>query len=387
MRIVIAFWMAMYALIGIALGARYFESRQPLFESDVAVLTAANIGQLELTGELPGSRFEIPFFDPHNRLIMVANSRVRIFDLTSGKHLGDLYTDPTCNGLNRLFGCIDLYAPYSTTSALSDDGAYLAMATLGYFGQEIRVWHMQTGEFVETISLQSSNTSTVVFFPNSHTLLYTYPQQGLWRFNADTRILQQVDTDNVQQVLSVTDERVFYATTNNLVKSVGEGWQVEVSSTPTGVSGLSVALVSPDGRYLVSQLANNDLQLHNLASGTVRALVSHQQPVSAIVFSTNMHHMFSADLDGTLIQWDVASGDVLWRYEQRQAGQWSLVVGKQDDILIAQNWAGLSAWDITSGTRLLDIEFDSPVSTNTMYISPDGRFLVTQDGRIYGVRK
>lgn len=385
MRILVAFWFTVYGVIGVALGVRYYEIHRPLFETNVAVLTADNINRLEVIGELPGNAYEVPFFDPNGRLAMVSNTKARLYDLSSGKRLGDLYTNPTCSGLTRIFGCFDPYAYYYAAAALSPDGKYMAIIGNQFNGHEIRVWNMENGWHVETLRMMVPAASGVIFFPNSHVLLYTNPQQGLWGFNADTKITQQLDPDDAQRFLAATDDRVYYLTSGNSVRSVGTNLQVEEHFG--NIANATVATVSPDGRYFVGQLATNELLLQGLQTQRVRRLNGHQQAVTALVFSHDMRYMFSADTDGTIIQWDVESAGLVRQIVANQGGQWSLALGSQNDILIARNWGIIAAWDVGTGTRLLRIELDRSVSSNSIYLSPDGRFLVTEDGRMFGVVK
>jgi WD40 repeat protein len=72
---------------------------------------------------------------------------------------------------------------------------------------------------------------------------------------------------------------------------------------------------SPDGKTGISGLADGDLVLWDLQSGTeLRRFSGHTGPVFAVKFSPDGRTILSGSMDQSLILWDAASGQPVRRF-------------------------------------------------------------------------
>lgn len=388
MRILVIFWSVVYLLMAVVIGAAYLAQNQPAFEADAAILTRDNAAEIGVLGRLSTSSSNVPYFDPDQRLIMVGSSRVMVYDMTNGNRLGRLNTNPDCGEWSRVFGCFDTFSYYNTLHAISDDGRYLAISGYQFAAQSVRVWDLRNADLVETLTLNNTANVLVTFFPNSHELIYHDPLKGLWRYNAETRLIHQIDTEEPRQIVHHGADTLYYLTINNDLKVIGPDFVPRILET--GVSTQGKIIISPDERWLVSQNPDWALRLDDLVTDEFHLLAGHAWTIHDMVFSPDGRYLFSSTAANsagsrTLIQWSMEPLEMMHTLPLGGSSELNLAISPNGEVLFAASWGRLAAWDVETGERLLNIPTDDTYSVGRIYISPDGRFLINESGRVYGV--
>ncbi|MEE0962411.1 MAG: WD40 repeat domain-containing protein [Bacteroidales bacterium] len=143
---------------------------------------------------------------------------------------------------------------------------------------------------------------------------------------------------------------------------------------------------SPDGKYLASGtdgFFNNgfigELFIWDANTGErLQSLEGHSNGVNSVSWSPDGKYLASSSGDGTIIIWDVKSGEK-HKIMQGNSVSWS----PNSKILSASSGRMVILWDVKSGARLRCMEghFDN---VNSISWSPDGKYLASgsNDGSI-----
>jgi len=142
---------------------------------------------------------------------------------------------------------------------------------------------------------------------------------------------------------------------------------------------------SPDGTTLASGGYHHDVLLWDAASGALEGrLRGHRSWVQEVIWF-DPHHVASADWDGVVIVWDVATGEAAATLEAGdETDVFGVAVHPTEPLLAAGTYAG-TTFVLDWRTDELLAEFESnPGGTLFATFTPDGEELVTagEDGHV-----
>jgi len=385
MKWMIALWVVVYTLVGAMVGVSYWIKHRPTFEADVAPITAQNVRGLQDIGRVWPSALGQTHFTQDDKLFWLTNVRIRVYDLNSGKYLGTLFAEEDCQGLWAHLGCFSLLGVLGTLPSFSDDDRYLAYMDYAPYGGniEVRVWDIQQNELSAQIKLNNA-ANMLLFFPNSTTLIYHQPQSGLWRYDVETQIFHQLETDEPQFLLQVGQQRIYYLSMSGQVKALGADFQPEV--VVDSPFAIDVFVVSPDERFAIyKRQADDVVMLLSLEDGRRQRLGKGEAFLRDAAFSNDGRYLFTTDERGVVYQWDTASGDLVRVLSNDYRSKWMFRMGVENDILIGRAGDQIYVWDINSGERLVQVSAGNWYGGGLFWLSPDGRFIVLEEGILLGV--
>ena len=162
-------------------------------------------------------------------------------------------------------------------------------------------------------------------------------------------------------------------------------------SSPSAQSSVSDLQFSTDRRWLVSAQNNGTIGLWDLATGELlQQFVGHRGPATAAALLPNGKQILSTGLDDTVRLWDIFSGNETWRGEFGLGG--ALCVAVSADGATAA-WAGygrkIIVWDLEHQQKKFELTTPATIVPDLEF-SPDGSLLAAagKEGsiRLYDVQ-
>ena len=287
--------------------------------------------------------------------------------------------------------------------ALSPDGQTLAS---GSHDRTIRLWDVNTGSLLRTLTGHTHSVLSVAFSPDSNILASGSGDRKIRLWDVNTGRLIRSVPEPTGPVFSVvfrpdgemlasggrgpsirfwdanTGRQVILhfwdANTGKLIGSLG-------ALGPHGGAVLSVAF-SPDSNILASGSGDRKIRLWDVNTGRhIRTLAGgHTDSVLSVAFSPDGEMLASGSLGETLRLWDVSTG----RHIRTLTGHTHFVESvafSPDGLMLASGSRDetLGLWDTRTGKRMYTLEAHED-SVNSVAFSPDGLMLASgsSDGTI-----
>ncbi|WP_224368338.1 pentapeptide repeat-containing protein [Hyalangium versicolor] len=313
--------------------------------------------------------------------------------LRQAKLSGACFDEGALEGLDRqaLFGAARpevLHASPTVSSnlpcygvAFSPDGILLAAGN----GFEIRLWDLETGSMLRTLSGHDELVRSVSFSPDG-TMLASGSGDGtvrLWDMATGTerRVLQGPGAS----VMSVS-----FSPDGATLASGAWGGKVRLWDVATGTERcvlqgpmarvMSVSF-SPDGATLASGSEDGKVRLWDVAMGTERRVLQGPAArVRSVSFSPDGATLASGAWDGTVRLWDVATGTERRVLQGPAASVMSVSFSPDGATLASGSDDGtVRLWDVATGTerRVLQVHEASVMSVS---FSLDGATLASGAG-------
>lgn len=190
-----------------------------------------------------------------------------------------------------------------------------------------------------------------------------------------------------------------YILTGNMVKPMLHIWPInrhEAISTRFILPGRPTAVaVSPDGCYCVVAVQET-INVYQLATGAMLATISrHYQAVNVLRFTDDGTHFISAGQDGMVLVWSLShvirvfqkqSLNALYSFSDHALPVTDLYVGKGGMKALFCSVSvdrSCKVYDLASGSMLLNLVFQEPLSSVTMDTLESNVFVGTNEGPIY----
>jgi len=265
--------------------------------------------------------------------------------------------------------------------AFSPDGSILAAVSgNGNFWDRkentIRLWDVETGNYLRTLEEHTGNVYSVAFSPNGRTLFSRSR-------NLSTYYLYLWDVATGEKKLSFTYSRAAFSTDMQTIASTGDHNTIRLWDVETGtlkhtltVDNSRNIVFSPDGQTLTSWSSDsNTIHLWDVETGTLKhTLNKHTDRVWRAVFSPDGQTLASSSHDKTICLWNVDTGTI--KHTLPTHGGWTIEFSPDGQTLV-------SAGDRENTIRLSDVETGThkfSITTGLRVFSPDGQTLVSVGG-------
>ena len=348
------------------------------------------------------------------------NNAIQLWDRHTGKLLKTFigHTDLNTKSMSIRF------------IAYSDDGKRLA--SVGWEDRTIRIWDVETGQRLQTITALPEHIYSVAYSPDRQSLVGGGSDANIYLWDAGTGEHLKTFTGHTSAVGSVTYSRdgttlvsgswdktirfwdtstgellktltghtdsvnaVMYAPDGKTVVSMSyyDGtirfWDAETAKPlktitgHTGAFGRSVAF-SPDGEMLAyNGMPDATISLRDVQSGQLlKTLTGHTDIVNSVRFSPDSSVLASGGSDGNIRLWDVATGQLQKTITGHEQGVPSIIYSPDSTTLISGSWDNtIRIWDVDTGKPLRTITANITELENlgirAMSLSPGGQTIAS----------
>lgn len=373
-------WGLAFAAAVVLVGLRVYLHQRPLFSATEQAITAANaaelgrVGRLRLDGNVR--------FDNSGQWILGTHIDRVIGIRTADRRQGfEVLNNAQCTGvLNFTCNALSNYGMNATSLArVSPNGRYFAAYWANGQNQGLNIWDMHSGDLLATQSSQTG-TRVLAYTPDSSALVFDIFGTGLWAYDFSADDYRRLDADDPLRLLA-SSQGIYYQT-NTHIRRVENLNVVDVARVDI-VPGLT-PYISPDGRFVVGQNLNSfEMEMVELATRRRATLEAHGSRLFDVAFSPDGTTLATADFSGIVALWDLERGELMHRFVGSGTGAHNLAFTRNGDVLFASNYYNIRGYDTSSGRTL----FEDTLADRAygISISPDGRYLLVESGRVYGV--
>ncbi|MDZ8070930.1 MAG: AAA-like domain-containing protein, partial [Nostoc sp. DedQUE08] len=180
----------------------------------------------------------------------------------------------------------------------------------------IKLWNLDTGKVITTLTGHSDRVNSVAFSPDSKTLASASSDNTIKLWNLDTGKVITTLTGHSAVVISIAfspdGKTLASASRDKTIKL----WNLDTGKVITTLSGHSSSVFSvvfsPDSKTLASASSDNTIKLWNLDTGKViTTLTGHSAGVINVAFSPDSKTLASASFDNTIKLWNLDTGKVI----------------------------------------------------------------------------
>jgi WD40 repeat protein len=195
----------------------------------------------------------------------------------------------------------------------SPDGETVAS---GSEDNTLKVWHLATGELIQSVISESQGVKFAVISPDG---------KKLASGSGDNSIqLWQLPTEKIQHTLighlDIVNQVAFSPDGQTLISGSQDGtiklWNTsngELLHTLRGHSaGVKTVIISHDGKFVVSGSEDKTIKIWHLGGGVLlHNLTQHSQPINSLAISPDNQLLASGSNDNTIRVWDLATGKLM----------------------------------------------------------------------------
>ncbi len=264
-----------------------------------------------------------------------------------------------------------------TSVAISSDSETLVS---GCADKTIKVWNLNTGKLIRTLTEDLGEVSSVAISPDGHFLAVgscQHPKSNVkvWNLKSGKLLHTLLGHQKPVNCLAISPDGEILASGSNKIKI----WNLHSGDricTLWHSSAVNAAAISPDGTILASASSDNKIRLWNPHTGDLlRTLNGHSGEVKSIVISPDGEILFSGSADKTIKIWHLATAKVLHTLTGHSDEVKSLAVSPDGEILFSGSAdKTITIWRLRTG-ELLQTLTEHSGAVNCIAISPDGQFL------------
>jgi WD40 repeat protein len=266
---------------------------------------------------------------------------------------------------------------------LSKDGKLLV--TGGGDGKII-IWDVQTGDSLKTIKAHREPIFDVHFTNDEKRVASASWDATFKMYDIETgQRTHYFDLQNnsvYNFLIHPTDLYVVLARLDNTLQIVEFDTQKPVRDFIGHTDMISSIQLNKEGTQLLSTSWDGSARIWDIATGLMTKKFYSGKAIHAGIYSPDEKYIYTAGADRVVTKWDIATSTRVASFEGHQAEITSLIVGRDDKMLISHSLDGITKfWDLASGKEFFEhIHFGE---REWMAKNPDGYFNGSEKARQY----
>jgi len=308
------------------------------------------------------------------------DSTIRLWDTATGQSIRTFETD---GGVSSL--------------AISSDGKFALSGKRKFTPFEegsdlLYMWNLERRGSGPFVLVQPRSSAKAMEDAANYTALMEGAENFLHE-NAYEKALVNIDKarqiPGYEQSEKALDLR-FRAGRKGIKTGLRTGWFVRSFEGHSG--RISVTVVSPDGKFLLSGSEDKTLRLWNLSGGNcIRVFRGHTGRISSAAISPDGKFLISGSDDKTIRLWEIESGHCIRIFEGHSGGVTCLSLSQDGSALISGGWdKDLRLWNLETGESIRTFKgHEEPVFS--LSISADSKFALSGSSdktlRLWDLRK
>ncbi|WP_341528444.1 NB-ARC domain-containing protein [Nostoc sp. UHCC 0302] len=296
--------------------------RAVVFNADSAVLASGGDDQVIRLWDTATGRCIRTLQGYTNQISSISFSMTQVLASGSHDHLVRLWDTTTGQCIKTLAGHTNhilaiAFHPLPQPPLLSGTGGILVSSSAD---QNIKLWNIETGECLKTLTEHQATVWSVAFSPNGHMLASGGADQIVRIWDAETGECVDVLQGHTNAVLSVA-----FSPIEQILATVSADQTVRIWDLRTGqclqiLQGHTNAVLSvafnPIGQILATASADQTVRIWDVQTGKcLKILQEHTNQVLSVSFSPDGGTLASSSADQTIKLWAVNTGKCLktWR--------------------------------------------------------------------------
>ncbi|MDF5713243.1 MAG: WD40 repeat domain-containing protein [Rhizonema sp. NSF051] len=197
--------------------------------------------------------------------------------------------------------------------AVSPDGNLLAVGSCDSPRSNVKVWHISTGKLLHTLLGHQKPVNCVAISSDGQILASGSNKIKIWNLHNGDRICTLWHSSVVNAAVISPDGTILISGSSDNKIRLWNPHTGEPLRTLNGHSGeVKSVAVSPDGQILVSGSSDKTIKIWHIdTSKVVHTLTGHSDEVKSVVISPNGQILFSASADKTIKIWHLYTGELL----------------------------------------------------------------------------
>lgn len=223
--------------------------------------------------------------------------------------------------------------------------------------QTIKVWNLETGKVLKTLSGHRDVVRSLVLVPDGKTLMSGSGDRTLKIWDLQTnRVIQTLNQGSSVWGLALSPDgkTVFSGGEDGLLRV----WQFAtgdlLQTIPAHQSQIFSIALSPDGKTVATASFDQTIKVWNAQTGAlIKTLTGHVDAVRAVAFSPDGKTLASASWDQTLKLWNWQTGELIRTFTGHKARVVAIVFSPDGQTLISGSVDHrINFWAVQDGTLL-----------------------------------
>ena len=322
-------------------------------------------------------------YSPDGTMIVSTSrdGKVRLWNATTGNLKVKLITD-----IDKIYQ--DHIAVFSPDGNLIATGGSFSSKSQNRLIGAVRLWDAATSKLKATFTTQNLPVTTVVFSPDSTTLVSLSSQKkamNLWHISSGKLIMTLGHTNKIHSLIYSPDSTTI--ATSHIDKNV-RLWDTttgKLKTTLPHTEQVTSVVYSPDGTTLATASVDHTVRLWDATTGKLKAtLIRYTDWVTSLMYSPDGSTIASLSRDKTIRLWDADNGKLKTTLEHSNIVA-SFVYSPDGTTLVSRSYdETMRLWNTSTGKLITAFRHSNKI--HSLMYSPDGRILASWSNKDNKIR-